>query len=516
MTSNETQKIKKGAIINVIFRITEGIVSLFVIVQVANKFGTDVSSNAYLLSNAFVSLLLLVGEGILAITFLPIFIEYREKQGMKEAFEFANSFFTLMLACLLILSALVLMFAPVLVSIVAPGFIGREREITTSLLRVSSPMIILIGTTSILNSIFYSMKSFTVPALTSVLPGIGRLTFLILFVQDVGVLSIPSGGIVGIVINILVLLYFLEKNNKGLRFVWKPHHPGIGKTMKLMGPRLLGEITTRLNQIVDNFFASTLAQGSVSTLNYAQRVIQIPGLLVLAGLGKTLVPVFSEYGTAGKHDKIRDLIYQSLSIINFFITPLMIFFFILRFPIVSLFFQRGACGTKEILSISTAFFNYNIGLMAYSYNLIFTITYLSLRDTVTPMKIGIAALILNFIIDFNLMKVMGIGGIALATSLVDLLRMGLLFAYLQKKIGRLDVWKIANSFKRCLLPASVMGVVIWLTMNMGTYFKTLNLRYQAFLTPISIVLGLMVYIASCYVFKTEGYTMILAFIKKRK
>jgi len=516
MSSMKPQGILKGTIINAGFRILDGFSSFILIIIIAKKFGADFATDAYLIANALVIFLLVSGEGVLGVTFLPIFIEYREKYGLAKAYEFANSFFTVLLIGVGSLSVLLFLSAPLITLVLAPGFSPKGHELTINLLRISSPLITFVGLASIFNSIFYSYHSFSIPAATSVLSGLGKILFLLLFVDKIGIYSIPLGANAGAGIQSILLAYFLKKKKKGLTLLWNPGHPGLKSVFKLSGPRFIGMLTTRANQLVDRSFASILAIGSISTLSYAQRIVQLPGTIIMAGLGRTLIPILSKHGVDNDNQSIKELLHRSLSGINFVLLPIMVLFFIFREPLIKFIFQRGAFGAAETQLTSSAFFFYNIAVVAYSYNLIVTITFFSLQDTATPMKIGIIGLILNIILDISLMKFMGLRGIALATSVAAFARLGLFFKDIRRTLGHLDGTRIIKSIGQCLLAAAFMGATAWVIYHkLGVYLDRWGLLGLLLQAGISVAMGGIVYLIVCYILRVEESQKIIKFIRGR-
>lgn len=499
MRSFKPQSVRQGVAINGLARAFQGGLSFLILVLIAKVFGADLYADAFLITNALVSLFLLAGENILAVTFVPVFIEYREKRSPEEAQELANSLFTFLFVCLTAVSMTIFFFAPWFARGLAPGFSPTARAVTANLIRMYAPLILLLGAMGMSTSLFYARRSFTIPAITSTFLGMGQLASLFLLGGRIGIYSIPVGAVAGIALQVTALVYTLETKKKGLRFCWNPNHPGMRQVARLLAPRLVGITTARINIIVDRFFASSLEVGFVTALGFAQRLVQIPFMLVMEAMAKTLIPVLSKHDSAGEIQEIRGRLLQVLGVLNAVVIPVMVFFFVLREPLVRLLFERGAFGSGETKITASAFLFYNIGLLAYSYNLTLHAFYYSVQDTATPMKIAGGILVLNFFLDMLFVRVMGLDGIALATSLVAFVRTGFLLAFLNSRIGSLDYFAILKSIARFSLASVPMGIAAWLTTgSVGRHINISNPLGLILQMGAAIAVGGLVYAGMYY------------------
>src|SRR5690606_3341454 len=106
---------------------------------------------------------------------------------------------------------------------------------------------------------------------------------------------------------------------------------------------------------------------------------------------------------------------------------------------------------------STAFFFYSIGMLGYGLREVLSRAFYSMQDTRTPMVNAAIAMLLNIVLNFILSRYLGIGGLALATSIAALFGTMLLYYSLRKKIGPLDMKNISMPFVKITLASLMMG-----------------------------------------------------------
>ena len=154
-----------------------------------------------------------------------------------------------------------------------------------------------------------------------------------------------------------------------LRFSLNFSIPGLRQVARLTVPRMMILILARLNVIVDRVFASALGEGYISALTYADRIIQIPTMILTVALGEVLLPKLSQHVSAGEIDHFSRRFWHSLSVIGFSIVPMAILLVLLRQPIIQVFFQRGAFDSTATQLTGVAVLFYGIGMLVFSINL---------------------------------------------------------------------------------------------------------------------------------------------------
>jgi putative peptidoglycan lipid II flippase len=229
MTAMADIKINKGlskqglftdTIINFSSRGFDRLLRLALLLIITKEFGAGGETDAYFVIQPLIFLFLLFADNALCYTLIPVLADYRRNQGENEAWYVANSVFTLTSICLAIIAVLVFFLAPFIVRILAPGFSEEVSSLTTSLLKLASPIALFVGLSAVPISIFYSFRSFGIPAVTSLFYAIGAILFALLLADAIGISSILLGAVIGTALQTGIILYYLKKRESKLRFIF--------------------------------------------------------------------------------------------------------------------------------------------------------------------------------------------------------------------------------------------------------------------------------------------------------
>ncbi len=237
-------------------------------------------------------------------------------------------------------------------------------------------------------------------------------------------------------------------------------HPGLKRVGTLIPPVILGGAVYQINILVGTLLGSLLAQGSVTYLYFADRLVQFPlGVFAIAA-ATAVLPSLSRQAAAGDLDTLKGTFAQALKLVFFITIPASVGLIILREPIVALLFQRGEFDAQATRLTAQALLYYSMGLWAFSAVRIVAATFFALQDTRTPVKMAGISIFANIILGIVLMKPLAHGGLALATSLASILNLGLLLGALRARLGFLGWKSIALSVCRSLLCSAAMGIAV--------------------------------------------------------
>ncbi len=477
----------------------------------ASFFGAGLYSDAFIAAFRIPNLLRrLFGEGSLSIAFVPVFTEYLTNEGKKEAFQMAGSAIKLLAALLTITAICGIILTPLIVRVIAPGFLDSTDKfaITVTLTRIMFPYIIFIGLVALAMGILNVLGHFAAPALAPVflnLAMIGSLygVALVSDSQETRVFGLAFGVLLGGVLQLGLQLPFLRK--KGFK-IWqksKIWHKGLSKIGRLMLPAIFGAAVYQINILVGTLLASLLSEGSVSYLYYADRLVQFPLGIFAIATATAVLPSLSRQAAAKDYDDLKQTFGHAMRLVLFITLPSMVGLIILRVPIVALLFKRGAFDAETVRMTAIALFYYGVGLWAFATVRIVVATYYALQDTKTPVKTATISIIANIILGILLMKPLGHGGLALATSLASAINLVLLVIMLRKKLGALGwrdlaIFTIKASGCSLCMGAVVYGLSLYLLQGMSLGFAKLLFGLLA-----CISVGILSYGIFAYLFKLK-------------
>lgn len=475
---SEHKKLFKSAGVVSFFTLLSRILGFVRDVVIARMFGTGAAIQAFVVAFRIPNTLRhLVGEGAANAAVIPVLSEYFGKKDNKEFWRVTNLLLSTVMIILAAIALLGTILAPIIVRIIAFGFINdpQKMDLTIRLTRIMFSFIFLIGLSAYIMGILNTLKHFAAPSAASCFLNITMIVFglyLCKYFQEpiIGLsIAVLIGGVLQLIVQIPVLL------KKGFRFNFKVdfQHPAIKKIGKLLLPRMLGSSIYQLNVFIDTMFASLgqiVGEGAIAALYYANRLIQFPTALFGTALATACLPTLSQQAIAKDMDGMKKTIEVSLRSLSVLLIPSSIGLFVLSEPIIRMLFQRGEFDALSTQMTSFAMAFYCIGLFAYSGARVITSCFYALKDTVTPVKITFLCLIINVVFNFLLMRVLQVGGLALATSISSIVNFFILIFLLRKRIGNLGLMSLVVNTLKTFIISMLMGVFCWWSYSYSSHF----------------------------------------------
>ncbi|MBQ7154711.1 MAG: murein biosynthesis integral membrane protein MurJ [Synergistaceae bacterium] len=403
-------------------------------VIVAALFGAtramDAFNVAYTLSNLARQLL---AEGALSAAFVPVFSQALTR-SREKALALARGTMTVLMCATLFVVGLGIAGAPALVKIMAPGFDEANSVLAVGLTRWMFPFLIFISLEALTMGALNSLGSFFVPALS---PALSNLTFIItapFFAARFGVyglaLSVLCGGFAHFMTQ---WLYGFKM--KAVLYPARPDlkDPDLKKIMKLFLPYAAGLSLNQVNPVISRMLGSFLQAGSISVLNYSNRILQLPlGLFVIA-ISQAVLP---QLARAKNDDEFVDTLRQAVRFALFVVLPASLGMMEISREFVHIVFVRGQFGAWawDATTSTLAFSMLGLPGMACSTVVMRALYALSMpREAfrVTLFSVGATA-----VLSVVLVWPMGYNGLALAPGIAFTLSGMLGLRYVRKKLGR--------------------------------------------------------------------------------
>src|SRR3989338_5425188 len=335
-------------------------------IVIARLFGIYIYAQAFVIAFRIPNLLRdFVGEGATNAAFVPVFSEYSAKHTKEEFWGLANVVLNLLLVILTIITLLGIIFSPVIVRLIAPGFIASPEKLaaTIKLNRIIFPYVLLISLTAYSMGILNSLKTFAIPAFAPCLLNISVIVFALLFGE--GIKGLALGVLVGGLLQLAVQVPVLYK--KGFRFkLFKSFkHPALNTIGKLMLPRIMSSSIYQLNNFADSIFGSLawiVGEGGGAVLYFSYRMIQFPLGIFSNALAQAILPAFSTQAADDTYAQLRQTLFWGLRTTFFVMLPASIGFMVLALPIVSTIFSGGRFDIYSSELTASALIFYSIGL----------------------------------------------------------------------------------------------------------------------------------------------------------
>ena len=487
---------------------------------IAAFFGASWMTDAFWVAYRVPNLLRrLLGEGALTVSFVPVFTEYLHKKSRDEAIELASNIFTLLSILLAALSVLGIIFSPIIISIIGPGFANENEQFALAVFlnRLMFPYLFFICLVALCMGILNSLRHFAAPALSPVMLNAAMILCAV-FLRDYfawPITALAVGVLVGGFLQLAMQWPFLVKLGVHLKFKINLRHPGIRQMGVLFLPAFFSGAINTLNVFVGTILATMQPAGSVTYLFYADRIMELPLGVFAIAVGTATLPSLSRSAALGNLGDMKSSITFSLRLTLFLIIPASVALLALSLPIISVVFQRGAFDARAAILTGQALFCYSLGLWAFSIARTFTSSFYSLQDSKWPMRIAMITFAFNIAASLILMGPLKHNGLALANSLAAMLNVVVLAFVLRKKIGSFLDRAFFHSIIKMIIAALTMLAAIG---GFNWFFPwDTNADFPTRLTYLlaTITLGASVYFASAYLLKSPEIHAVIGLIKRR-
>lgn len=487
---------------------------------VAYVFGAGMLADAFFMAFRVSNLLRrLVGEGALTTSFVPIFTEELTRRTKEGTRELVSSVFTLFAMILVVMTVVCVYFSEELVWLMAPGFAEDPEKfrVTVSLTALMFPYLIFIGLMAIAMGVLNSLRHFTAPALSPVLFNLAIIFSIFAVTPFLAepVYALAIGVLLGGFLQFALQLPYLDRYGMSPRVSFRFRDPAIKKIFGLMGPATFGVGIYQLNIFVTLWFSSQLAEGSVSYLYYAGRIMELPLGVFSVAVSTAVLPSLSEHVAKKDWDGFRGSLSFALRIVNFVTIPAMFALFVLSYPVIDVLFLRGEFGTEAASGTAVALYYYAVGIVPVSVARILTSVFYAQKDSVTPVWAGVASFVANLVLSFVLIGPMGHAGLALATSLAALVNCAMLLVVLRYRFGRFGAMGIISSGVKATAASVVMMVVLFLIIRYSG-FEGMSTVFKAGLVAICVAAGILTYAVSAMAARSDELVFLKGILLRRK
>ena len=476
---------------------------------IAYQFGTTAYADAYLMASMLPQILFFAFSDAVKTAFIPVYSQY---QNEEDGNAFVLTADVVIGALMLVTSVVLVIAAPVLVRLVAPGFSGETYTMTVTMSRILMPGLFFMGLSGLTSGVLHTKKNFIVPALPAYPSNIIIIVFTVWFGAEYGVVGVAWATIVAFASQFFIQLPAVIKHGIFHRekLLWR--HPGIKKMSVLLPPVILGGAALELKSIIDRIFGSLLPEGSIAALNYASRVFMLPNGILVVALLTVLYPTLVDLNLEKKSDEFKRTLRHGIGLITLFVLPMMTGLIVLREPIIRLLFERGAFDAEATKITAQTLAFYSVGLVSMAGQMLFSRAFYALKDTVTPMFVTIMSVGFNVLFNALLIGPLKHAGIALGTALSLTTSMIILWIFLRRKIGPFGGRKLFVSLSKSALASVVMGVAIYY----GRAFLTADtLSLLALQVGTVVLAGAALYFAAAYILRIEELKQGLSLLRNK-
>ncbi len=465
-------------------------------ILIAATLGAGMAADVFFVAFKFPNLFRrLFAEGAFSMVFVPIFAGLLEEEGEEKARQFADQAMGVLLWTLFAFVIVFELAMPWAMSLFAPGFLADPEKfaLAVDLTRITFPYLLFISLVSLMAGVLNSFGKFAAAAATPILLNICLIGAVLVFASSA---KSPGHALAwGVFVAGIVQFLWLAVHCRRHGYKIGLPRPELSANVRLLIrralPVALGAGIYQINLLIDTIIASFLPEGSISYLFFADRVNQLPLGVVGVAVGTALLPLLSRQirsndEAAASHSQNRAVEFSFLLTL-----PAACALFVLAEPVVRVLFQRGEFAEPQAVATAAALAIYAIGLPAYVLVKALAPGFFARGDTKTPVKIAVAAMVVNLVLNLILMGPFLHVGIAMATVASSWLNAGLMAFVLHRRGHMQADARLKSRLPRTVLASIGMGLALYFAVAHASPWLSGAELERAFALALVVAVGLL-------------------------
>jgi len=471
----------------------------------AARLGASADMDAYVAAFFMPNVLyLVVVSGALGPAFIPIFMEYAQRDK-EEAWRVFSSVVNLVALVLVVVTVVGMVTTGWWLPLIFSGFSPNTLQLSIRLAYIIFPAIVFLGVAGIVGALLNSLNHFVWPAASPACYSLLVIPVLLLTRTERTIYLVAVATALGLALQLVIQLAVARKLGARYYFVFDFRHPAIIKLLKLGAPLLLYLLVAYASVAVERNLASRVSMGAVSVVNYAMRLFTLPANILIAPLSIVLYPSFAREAARVNQGQLPLEITRATRLTIFLVLPAAVWMVLHALPVTRLFYERGQFHSQDSLITARFLAISSLGILLNALAIIFLRGLYSVQDGLTPLGAETGVFVVYVAVAPFLSRQYGLQGLALARILSFLLLTVALVIVLEKRMGLFArVSWLASHFGKVLVASLAMGLVTWFGYGLlDRSFNQQHLLGHALIVGLLAISGGTVYLASAHWMRVE-------------
>jgi putative peptidoglycan lipid II flippase len=439
----------------------------------ASYFGVKGPMSAFTIAFQFPNLIRsLFADAAIQAALVPVFTEDLEKGARREAFRLASTLIFLALIVIGALTALLILAAPLIMPLLAPGFEGRLEDLTITLAQLLFPILLLLGVSGLVVGVLNSYDRFAAFALAPFFWNLAIIAVLVAlapaFSEEDEIYAYAIGVLVGTVVQLAIVSFDLRNTPFRLQRVFEWRSPQVKRVLVLMLPVTIGLGLINFNLQINSLFGTLVSDRAPAAIDKAFRIYMLPQGMFSVALTTVIFPTLSRFAARGALGDLRGTMANGMRQIVLLLLPATAAILVLSEPMVRLVYERGEFDASQTELVATALFWFAFSLPFNGIFLLQTRTFFSLQRPWVPTAIAGLNLAITTVAALALYGPFGVGGIVAATAIATAASVVAQGVVLRAAIGGLELPRlISSSIRIALAAAALAGVAygVWYALD---------------------------------------------------
>lgn len=513
MTQN---KLIKNSLIIIILTIIGKILAFVRDALIASKFGMSYATDIYMFSLGVVYLLTTISYG-LTTTFIPIHSDFIEKKDKEERNRFVNNVTNVTTIYTTVIIVIGIVFAYFIVMIFAPGFKANPKVFSDSvyITRIMLLSLVFVSLQSVFTGVLQAHNEFFEPSAMATISNIVYIFYLVFFAKQFGIVGFAWATVLAFFAQFAINVPKYKMLGYGYRPVLDFKDESLKRLIILMIPVIISTSTAQLSLFANRFFATTIYEGAVSALDFANKLNSLVYEVFAVAISMVVYPSLSSFIAKDNKLEYKKSLIRAVNIILLIMVPAAVAMAILRVPIISIIFKRGAFDNNAVMITGSALLFYCPAMIAYGVRDLLNKAFYSIKDTKTPMVNSLIGVVINIVLNYILVRFMHVAGLTLATSISAIVTTLALIHILNRKINGLDIKSMCVTFAKILSASAFMGIFIWFINNIIIRYLGDTLKTNILIVAVSAVLGGTIYLVAISIFNVKEFKDLTSMARRK-
>ena len=501
-------KIFKAAFLVMIISILSRFLGLFRDMLVGYQFGVSIYTDAYKAAVSVPETVFTIVGLAISTVFIPMLSKVKYEKNKDEMFKFSNNIISILLVISIITFALGFIFTDQIVAFMFDGFSEEKFTLTVFLTRITLFNLLFLSINACYTAMLQVCEDFVIPSILGMFFNAPMIIYLLCF-NDISIVGLTIANVIGNFLRVAVQLPVLYKHGYRFKLFINLKDERIKNILILIIPVIIGAGANSLNMVVDMKVASSLGDGAVSALDFAQKIIVFANTAITTSIVSVMYPLMANKLNEGDNEGFSMYLTKSISTIALLLVPISIGFILLNKEIISAFYERGKFNDVAVGITASAFLGYSLVLPFTGVRDILNSSLFSMQKTKITTINGVIGVVVNIILSISLSKVFGIFGVAIASTIASMITAVLLFISTRKFVGNFNVIPMIIKLLKISLSAMLMFLVLILLNNM------ISLNNSILTILLNGVVGAIIYFIACKILKIEEFNEAIDMIKSK-
>ncbi|WP_315117520.1 murein biosynthesis integral membrane protein MurJ [uncultured Clostridium sp.] len=483
---------------------------------VAAKFGATYTADIYNFSIGIVYLLTTISYG-LTTTFIPLNTDHINNYTREKRNRFVNNVINSYSIFTILVTVIIFFLSKYIVLTFGSGF-SKDPVIfntSVSVVRLMVLSLIFVSLQSVITGVLQSHNEFYEPAAMSIVSNVVFIVYLVFFTEKYGIYGFALATVIGFLAQLLINIPKYKKLGYKYESYIDLKDEELKKMVNLMLPVIISTSLIQLNNFINRAFAVNIFEGAVTALDLSNKLNTLAYEVFAIGIAMVIYPTLSRYASGENLKEYKKALLKGINVIFIIMVPAAVAIAILRIPLITLLFKRGAFDDRAVTLTANALLFYSPAMIAYGLRDVLNKAFYSVKDTNTPMINSFIGIIINIGINILLVKYMGVSGLTLATSISSAIITIVMLIKLDRKLNGINLRYIFTSLLKIVFASLIMGVIIFIINNKVNLLFGMNMKGSLISLISSLILGSAVYFGIIYLLKIEEFLYLINLVKDK-